>query len=386
MSRLPLRPALDRELEGLRVDEALARRIRRAAREKEEAPVKKRFKMSLSLALVLLAVLLLASAALALSDAWGVMDFFGGAALDGAEERIQRGLGSAQDQRMRMEIREALFDGKGVQMVIECSPRDQGQWLYSDWADYTPEEMARPGKIELAGFPDIFLEQPVLDGFSDVRREGESLVYYLMSWNEETTDQIAPTVSFEGLSVETRLSAGQGKRMKLTPGPQPEGLEILEAEIFSTPLANYLTVRYRAQHAPGQTGIQPYEIDPALTYYGTGGGRLFHRVSDCSGMEGAQLLDPAQLEGKSPCPLCVGESGSGANPGLRWRMELLHPDGRPIDCYNSITRVREQEGKPVYVQTLLCQAGDLPEELTLQAGNEHLIFEIPCRLEAAQGE
>ena len=42
MSRLPLRPALDRELEGLRVDEALARRIRRAAQEKEEEPVKKR--------------------------------------------------------------------------------------------------------------------------------------------------------------------------------------------------------------------------------------------------------------------------------------------------------------------------------------------------------
>ena len=67
-------------------------------------------------------------------------------------------------------------------------------------------------------------------------------------------------------------------------------------------------------------------------------------------------------------------------------VSYTHLDGRPIDCYNSITRVREQEGKPVYVQTLLCQAGDLPEELTLQAGDEHLTFEIPCRLEAAQGE
>lgn len=391
MNKLPLRQTLDEELKKLQVEPALARRICRAVRKEEEAPMKKRFKLSLSIALVLLAALLLASVTFALSDAWGVMDFFTDTdesirPLDGTEEQIRQNLGSAEDERMRMEIREALFDGKGVEMVIEISPKDKEHWLYSDWTDYTDEEINRPGKIELTGFPAITINQEDVESYMDVRREGEGLVYYLSGWTGETVDQIVPTVSFEGLSVETRLSASQGERLKLIPGPQPDGLEILEADIFSTPLANYLTVRYRAQHGPGETDPQPYKIDPELTYYGNQEGRLFHRVSDCSGMENARRMEADQLEGKTPCPLCVGESDSGPSSGLSWKMELLDAEHHLIKYRNSNTRVEEQEDNAVYTKVLICQAGDLTGDLILRAGDENITYDIRCQIEKVQAE
>lgn len=125
--------AIDRRLADVRMDEAMKRRILKKV---EEDSMKKRYKFSGALLVAVLLALALAATGLAAAARWGLIDFFGDAAEpilsnEQVKEQIRTDLGSASDDDIRLTLREAIFDGYGLQLLLDVAPTDPSKLTLS---------------------------------------------------------------------------------------------------------------------------------------------------------------------------------------------------------------------------------------------------------------
>lgn len=111
----------------------------------EEQNMKKRYKISTAIALAAVLTLLMAGAAFA-SAQFGLLEHFGNYAdpitpLDGAENLIVTNLGAAENDYIRVEVEEAMFDGRNAQFQLRISPKDSANYaLLPDVLPDTPED------------------------------------------------------------------------------------------------------------------------------------------------------------------------------------------------------------------------------------------------------
>ena len=148
---------LRREMDGVRVSQALRQRTIAAAQGKG-VPILKR-KMTLALASALLAVLLCA-AALAAAGRWGMLDFVGryqGSYIpEDAQDYVQSDVLTMENEWVTVAIRELYYDGRISRMTADVMPKAEGVLLMG----------------EDACMEDLFInltQEYVVDGDNDMR-------------------------------------------------------------------------------------------------------------------------------------------------------------------------------------------------------------------------
>jgi len=359
-------------------DPAFARAVRGKVMEltRREEPVMRR-KLRVSLLIAALILALLAAATLAAASRWGILDFFKLyeqpiQPLSTAEGIIQRDLGFAEDGRLRMAIREAVYDGMEVRAVVEVAPAEGaklmllGPWgspddqtedgsgtTYAEKAEAegkTAYPVDYPALMEVPGGAKLTFQDPRADVYgvgpwSDLYvREGESILFCLTGAVSGAPDSIRLAVGMnephEGLKVAFELKkSGRVTTVRLAPeraAPPEAGCEVRSAALHITSLVGYAEVNY---------ALTPRKL-PAFgeetTVYATKNGRYFHRVSGCSGMENAlpQAAKEAKANGKAQCPVCF--SREPLNDNLSF--ELLDQDGNRIGLEDAWVQ-RSDRGK-----------------------------------------
>ena len=328
-----MRQAIDSELRGLRVSDSLRRRVLDgAADEKVIALPQRRPRLRVALAAACAAVMLLATVAVAAANRWGVLDFFGNSAkpliaADGADAYVQTNLGEARCEDLVITLRELAFDGKGVRYVLDAEPAREGVWLYSDWTDWTEEQLARPGRVELpVSFAE--LDCPDYDGHVvDVEPTENGLSFYEEGWIDgDFADSLSGVVRLGELEVPFAVQAAPAQVYRLTPSRESDYIDILDITLTHTPMANYLRVSYREKPLDGDA----FAIDGDATYYTLENGTFFHADRLCGGMENALPMTGAELKAtdKRPCPLCLAKDGPNTS---YWNFCLLDEAGEPLN-------------------------------------------------------
>ena len=377
--------AIDSELRGLRVSESLRQRILETAdRESKtvDLPALRRPKFRVALAAACAAVMLLATVGLAAANRWGVLDFFTHSVeplvvADNAEHYLQTDLGEARNEDVVVTLREVVFDGKGVRYALDAEPAREGTWLYSDWAMYTEDQLARPGRVDS---PATFAELvcPDYEGHvCDVAPTENGLTFYEEGWIEgDFIDSLSGSVWLGDLEIPFTAQAAPSEVYRLTPRHGNDYVDILDITLTHTLMANYLRVSYREKSAAGEGS--DFAVDEDAVYYTLENATLFHADRLCCNMRDAQAVTGAQLKetDKRPCPICLAQGGS--SPDF-WNFRLLDDAGEPL---NSAGGSGGAPGDETKVCTEILQRTEPQAEWTLRVLNwSEKMEDISCDAE-----
>ena len=379
--------AIDDELAGLRVSDSLRQRILMTPDqgtkmipfpEKVGKTPARRPRMSVLIA-VCAAAMLLAATAVAAAGRWGVFDFLTNTSEpiqpdEYAERIVRENLGEARNGDFVLILREVLFDGKGLYYAADLEPAREGTWLCSDKADYSREELTRPGRIDL---PHPFAEMRCAgyDEHSvDVKPSENGLTFYGQGWIEDDFAESAQgTVTFGDLTIPFDVSAGPAETVRLLPQEDNEFVEILDVTLTHTAIADYLTTVYRAKARDGERG---FSIDPKATYYTVDGARFFHAYSQCSGMKNARAVTGEAIMGtdQQPCPVCLKTEAQASD---YWNFNLLDETGTPLNGIGGGSLPME-DGE-TWTGTEIIQRVDPREAYVLRVKNwGETACDIPC--------
>ena len=365
-------------------DPAFIRAVRRTALEltKKEEPVMKR-KLRVSLLVAVLIVLLLAAAAFAAATHWGILDFFKLydqpiQPMASAKGMISSDLGSDQNDKLRMTVREAVYDGAVVRAVVEIAPREGSNLLLVDpWssqeldsgdragdssksggkAPYAPDTLllldtrSLPGEgrsVSSLTYDELKFFPPLADSSSEgylCVSEGDALIYSLTGVVKNQGDgplaltAALPVHGDKTLAVSFELAKAAGeKRWTLIPEKaelDDAGCILLQAGLRSTPLAGYIDISFKLKPRV------PAAIDGRTTVYTTKKGLYFHLFEHCSGMENAvsTTVNEAEAEGKKECPVCL----TGDRTYASLDFELLDAQGKLIGTQEYWAKQPEDE-------------------------------------------
>ncbi len=345
-------------------------------------------KLRVSLLVAVLIVILLAAVAFAAATRWGVLDFFKLydqpiEPLETAEGMISRDLGSDENERLSMTVREAMYDGKNVRVVVEVAPAKDSNlmlvdlWTYAeldsgdgagkDYRDkaassgkalYTPDELflldtsslpSEGQRISNLTYDDLKYFKSLADSLSEgclCVREGDALVYSLTGAIQDQGDgplavtAALPVYGDKTLAVSFELArAAVEKVWKLVPEKSElddAGCILLLAKLHSTPLAGYIDVSFRLK--PRTPAVA---IDGQTMVYSTKKGLYFHLFEHCSGMEHAtpMTVNEAKAKGKRECPTCL--TGDCIDSSLDF--ELLDAQENPIGLQEYWAKQPEDE-------------------------------------------
>jgi hypothetical protein len=369
-------------------DPAFVRAVRRTALEltKREEPVMRR-KLRVSLLVAVLIVLLLAAVAFAAANHWGVLDFFKLyeqpiQPMESAKDMISTNLGCDENAKLRMTVREALYDGAVVRVVVEVAPKqcsnlllvdpwsslelDSGDGAGDSWREkakasgktlYTPDVLflldtrSLPGNgqnLQSLSYDDLkffpSLAESLSAGYLCVS-ENDALVYSLTGVvKEKETGSLDLTVALpvygdKTLAISFDLANAVGeKTWKLIPEKaelDDAGCILMLAELHSTPLSGYIDVTFKLKPRT------PAAIDGQTTVYATKKGLYYHLFEHCSSMENANAMtvSEAEAKGKQECPVCL--TGDRTYSSLDF--ELLDAQGNAIGLQEYWAKQPEDE-------------------------------------------
>ena len=341
-----------------------------------------------TLVIAVVICLLLAGTALALGQAFGVLDFFG--RYDGLTPRedashyIHQALGSAENSQVRLTVREAVYDGATVQAVasVEAIEKDKyfvisGSEGLDDEYDFinamegeTVNQYARRTGRKLLDIGLVDFDLVHGEGLAynyGSAREGDTLILYVeISLGEQGPASVSVTISLglkEPLSLSFDLERSDMVTTELVP-QMPDGLPFAIHSLTrtDTPFATYVRVVYTVPKMPYEQAAD--QIDPEAAYYGTKFGQYVHLDPHCSGMEGAAPISgqKAIAAGKLPCPECAGADLSYLSSAYDWDFTLTDADWRSLR-WTSATggEITLPDGATAYTQTYVYQAGSVPE-------------------------
>ena len=291
----------------------------------EEKPVKKTARTRLGLALALVLALALMATAFALTDGFGILEYFrekgeSVAPLESAQALVQRDLGSAEKYGYRLRLSEAVYTGPNVLLMLDVTvPEDAPLPYYSCGVGIGHAGMAEEGRVDLAYdlIRHCFTEGPELP-------EGVTCRIYMEALLRETPpEEIEADCSIpvpvpgnrlsgpretsgdafeEELELIVRIPQTRSARSAaFTPDAEEAGaagLEFVSLRADYTDLEAVLTIEYILDGA---------RVDQPL--YGTPHGTFFHTDPNCQGMKNAAVLE--DLTGKRACPFCVSNDASG---------------------------------------------------------------------------
>lgn len=344
--------------------------------------MKRKHKATLTLVAALMALLAMSAVALAAMNHFGILDFFGRGEGDiqpmmGVESLIEKDLGSAQNDTIRLTIREAMYDGFGLRAVAAIEPIDKTKYAVVDDIETPVPDGLTPIVLDGATITsdnaqledgEIFVpsDQFVMEDGALVQ-SAEGILYgeapdviHLNYTLRGDSDQVQLSVKFD---LENRATASA---VKLEPLSQGEDYRILSAEIKYTPLAAYLDVTFEDQMPTPPS--EPFDV-PDGTYYGTPGALFFHVNPSCSGMENApahNLTDFVE-KGSRPCPFCLGAPMPPAARVLCFA--LLDGDGNEVELRSggSDQVGDEMDGARTYHQVTIHQTSDtVPDKVFLK--------------------
>ena len=341
-----------------------------------------------SLLIAAVICMLLAGTALALSEAFGVLDFFG--RYDGLTPRedasayIHQSLGSAENSQVRLTVREAVYDGATVQAVVSVEALENENYVVMSSSEGLDDEYdvmnamegetvnqyaRRTGRKLLdIGLVDFNLSNAQGFGYNyGSAREGDTLILYVeTTLNGEGPATVSAAISLgmkEPCNVSFSLDRTDMATADLTP-QMPGGLPFAIHSLTrtDTPFATYVRVVYTVPKMPYEQAAA--QIDPDATYYAAKFGRYIHLDPHCSGLEGAAPLSgQAAIAGdKLPCPECTGAGISFMASAYDWAFTLTDADWRSLPWTSSMgSEIALADGTTAYTQTYIYQAGSVPE-------------------------
>lgn len=350
-----------------RPDPAFTRRMRQTVFEltlREEPVVRRKLRVSLLVSVFI--AILLAAIAFAAAQKWDIIDFFRFAdqpiePLKSAEHMVANNLGSAENGRLCITVREAVYDGLYVRAVVEIAPAEgAGLMLVDPWGDPdVPLSKVVQDMAESLGKTAYFVDYPAIRETTGVELvsadphevdmagppseryalESDAIAFNLAyAVSEGSPDALSLELNMrapdDDLAVPFRLTkTGDALVFKLIPDKTsiPDaGFELNSATIRLTPLAGVLDVLWT------QSVIEPVALGGESSIYVTKNGKYFHRRSDCAGMTNARLatVREAKADGRLQCPYCL--IGKPRKADLTF--ELLDENGDLIDIIDTWSR------------------------------------------------
>ena len=323
-----------------------------------------------------------------------------------AREASVKNLGSDSNGVLRMTVREAVYDGMEILVLVEVAPEHDDcypvDWLTEWWQESLPQEELerRTGKRIVETGECFFLpphrmptgREPVYEDAKggeytttfDVKREDNSLVYLLTVRpgegtymdEEESVFCVMPCSRFAPLVVRLeieRFSQPEVGELVINGAFDEALLTLRGAALTRTPLNAHLAIDFTLP----TSATPPASSD--LVYF-TQGGVFYHAVSDCMGMDSNlaehRTVTEAESLGKEPCPNCIL-----ALPEMRFA--LLAEDGRNLEMGQSSVEI--SNSGPWGAADGFRQAMDLtsvlPETCVLQvlnAATGEVLAELPC--------
>jgi len=348
----------------------------------EEINMKRKHKITLTLIAALVATFVISTVMLATMNYYGILDFFGRGEnalkpIEGVENLIEHDLGSAENEFIRLTVREAMYDGYGLRVVAVISPIDNNKYaVVDDIETYVPDGivpivldgaaiMSSNAQLEnrcISVPADQFvMEESALVQSAEGILHGDApeiihLTYTLRSENERA--QLSVSFNLQNRAVP--------RTVVLSPTTQGENFRIVDTKIIYTQLAAYLNVTFE-NYLPAPQD-EPFDIQDGI-YYGTPGAVYFHNDLNCSGMENAQSYELSEFleRGGRACPLCLDAL---IVPAARvMYFALLDADKNEIASQNtSSSQVgNEMNGVRIYHQISILQTSDtLPDRVFLQ--------------------
>lgn len=245
---------------------------------------------------------------------------------------VQRDCATAENDCIRLTVREALYDGIALHTLIEVAPVREGEWIVIE--DRAP---ASPAPTELPSYPGEPRIVTIESSFTRILREGASVLLYQNSLGHNA---LFATRSIAVESGGTRLLLAcpvQKSILSATPllkdANVGDFLHIASARLVRTPLSLYLETDCsvdlsRAPH------IAP-RLLPYLTYYsssgvfGTPDDLYAHLDPACKATESpiGMYGNAAAALGKQPCPLCGKVDDALIRSGAYCSFALADADG-----------------------------------------------------------
>lgn len=245
---------------------------------------------------------------------------------------VQRDCATAENDCIRLTVREALYDGIALHTLIEVAPVREGEWIVIE--DRAP---ASPAPTKLPSYPGEPRIVTVESSFTRILRKGASVLLY-----QDSPGHNAPfaTRTLAVQSGGTRLLLAcpvQKSILSATPLLENANVEdflhIASARLVRTPLSLYLETDCsvdlsRAPH------IAP-RLLPYLTYYsssgvfGTPDDLYAHLDPACKATESpiGMYGNAAAALGKQPCPLCGKVDDALIRSGAYCSFALADADG-----------------------------------------------------------
>ena len=248
---------------------------------------------------------------------------------------LERDCATAENDCIRLTVREALYDGIALHTLIEVAPVREGEWIVIE--DRAP---ASPAPTELPSYPGEPRIVTIESSFTRILREGASVLLYQNSLGHNA---LFATRSIAVESGGTRLLLAcpvQKSILSATPllkdANVGDFLHIASARLVRTPLSLYLETDCsvdlsRAPH------IAP-RLLPYLTYYsssgvfGTPDDPYAHLDPACKATESpiGMYGNAAAALGKQPCPLCGKVDDALIRSGAYCSFALADADGNRL--------------------------------------------------------
>lgn len=325
----------------------------------EEQKMKRRISRPLVAAIILL---LIVGSALAAST-YGLLDSFkqftGLIPDESAQMSISQNVASFSNSKALVSVREAVYDGATLRMLISVESVDPEHTIiidaddegFSKIGEETVSEYAQRTHKEIVniGFLDVSVEgSDVNSSTFTSSREGETmLIYTEQSLTETGSDKIKVNCIYLNDTDETDapmtediqeddciafdflLNRTGWEITHYTADQSPDDpFIVFSAAHEKTPFATYFSVDFSSANGLKQYLRSVSDLDAIC--YGTAKGNFFHTDSNCSGMQNAlsMTVDEAISSGKAACPICV----SGTNSFLKWgfRVSSEAADGNTL--------------------------------------------------------
>lgn len=276
---------------------------------------------------------------------------------------LERDCATAENDFLRLTMREALYDGIALHTLIEIAPVREGEWIVIE--DRAP---ASPAPTELPSYPGERRIVTIESSFTRILREGASVLLYQNSLGHNA---LFATRALAVQSGGTRLLLAcpvQKSILSATPLLEDANVEdflhIASARLVRTPFSLYLETDCsvdlsRAPH------IAP-RLLPYLVYYSSSG--VFGAPDDpyahldpaCKATESpiGMYGNAASALGKQLCPLCGKVDDARIRSGAYCSFALADADGNLLpyreraSCSTTLLPYTFDENSAAYLTVL----------------------------------
>ena len=242
----------------------------------EEKEMKKRYKFSTVLIAAALMLALLAGTAVAAREL-GLFDFLNTAnpivPLEGAEAMVRTHLGSTENELVKLEIEEAVYDGQGALIQLRYTPKDREKqallhsamdWITDDYIYRHEEYEDGSGMYELVGRKDGRQVIHVGETISFVDKNGDEIEINTWDGWEEADGSIVIQGSGSaeaGLSDEVVMTVSPRSYIQI---PEEEGKTIEKGYVPLEPVSVQMQLAEEMRHVQlvpvGETKLERFKF------------------------------------------------------------------------------------------------------------------------------